>query len=343
MADCVIHWFRRDLRLDDNCALDAARRSGDPVLPVFILDDAILARPIEAGRLSFLRTALEDLDEQLRRRGSGLLVRQGDAARELNHVAEEAGAWGVYLNRDHTPYARQRDARATRGLQMTGVVTQTFDDLLLVSPQLMVDSAGLPPTTLDDFTRLWLERLDLDPQPPAAVEGTFLASGDLQSSDHWADALAPTPGGQESQAGGQDTLAGATADSARVSLAALLTRLHSLARRSGRRLRSARYPCARLRARSWLGPRPTNRAAGERRPSFSISAAGSTHTIDSTPSPSSSGRPGPRVTTCVNGSWLSPNLSPRGSHSGARRTYCVFLRRGPVLRAPGLIDGRPAG
>jgi deoxyribodipyrimidine photo-lyase len=225
MADCVIHWFRRDLRLDDNCALDAARRSGDPVLPVFILDDAILARPIEAGRLSFLRTALEDLDEQLRRRGSGLLVRQGDAARELNHVAEEAGAWGVYLNRDHTPYARQRDARATRGLQMTGVVTQTFDDLLLVSPQLMVDSAGLPPTTLDDFTRLWLERLDLDPQPPAAVEGTFLASGDLQSSDDWADALAPTPGGQESQAGEQDTPAGATAASARVSLEALLTRL----------------------------------------------------------------------------------------------------------------------
>jgi deoxyribodipyrimidine photolyase len=89
----------------------------------------------------------------------------------------------------------------------------------------MVDSAGAPPPTLDDFTRLWLERLDLDPQPPAAVEGTFLASGDLQSIDDWADSLAPTPAGQDSQAGGQDTEAGITAASARLSLEALVTRL----------------------------------------------------------------------------------------------------------------------
>jgi deoxyribodipyrimidine photo-lyase len=220
MAECVIHWFRRDLRLDDNSALDAALGSGDPVLPVFILDDAILAQPIGGRRLSFLRTALADLDWQLRRRGSELLVRRGDAARELNHVAEEARAWGVYLNRDHTPYARQRDARATRGLQMTGVVTQTFDDLLLVSPQLMMDSDGLPPPDLDDFSRLWLEQLDLDldPQPPAAVEGRLLVAGDLQSIDGWADSLAPA-------AGEQDTQAGANAASARLSLEALLTRL----------------------------------------------------------------------------------------------------------------------
>jgi deoxyribodipyrimidine photolyase len=96
-------------------------------------------------------------------------------------------------------------------------VTQTFDDLLLVSPQLMVDSDGLPPAALDDFSRLWLERLDVVPQPPAAVEGTFVASGDIQSFDDWADSLAPTPG--------HDTPAGATAASARLSLEALLTRL----------------------------------------------------------------------------------------------------------------------
>jgi len=218
MAECVIHWFRRDLRLEDNSALDAALRSGDHVLPVFILDDAILAQPIDARRLSFLRTALEDLDQRLGRRGSRLLVRRGDAARELNRVAEEANAWGVYLNRDHTPYARQRDARATRGLQMTGVVTQTFDDLMLVSPQLMVDSDGLPPAAFDDFSRLWLEQLNVDPQPPGAVEGTFRAANALQSIDKWADSLAP-------RADGQDTQTGATPASARLSLEELLTRL----------------------------------------------------------------------------------------------------------------------
>jgi len=218
MAECVIHWFRRDLRLDDNSALDAALRSGDPVLPVFILDDAILAQPIDARRLSFLRTALEDLDQRLGRRGSRLLVRRGDAARELNRVAEEANAWGVYLNRDHTPYARQRDARATRGLQMTGVVTQTFDDLMLVSPQLMVDSDGLPPAAFDDFSRLWLEHLDLDPETPAAAEGTYMTGAAPESIDGWADSLAPRADGQDAQAGDNQA-------SARLSLEDLLVRL----------------------------------------------------------------------------------------------------------------------
>src|SRR5258708_15538089 len=166
MPDSVIHWFRRDLRLDDNAALDAALRSGDPVLPLFVLDEAIIGsqsdrRRLEPWRLGFLSAALGDLAAQLESRGSRLVVRRGDAARELNHVAEETGSWGVYFNRDHTPYARRRDARATRGLQMTEVVSQTFDDPLLVSPQLMLDADGRPPADFDEFSAGWLAVLHL--------------------------------------------------------------------------------------------------------------------------------------------------------------------------------------
>ena len=35
----VILWFRRDLRLQDNPALNHAAETGRPVVPVFILDD----------------------------------------------------------------------------------------------------------------------------------------------------------------------------------------------------------------------------------------------------------------------------------------------------------------
>jgi deoxyribodipyrimidine photo-lyase len=37
-----IHWFRRDLRLQDNAALYHALKSGFPVLPIFIFDTNIL-------------------------------------------------------------------------------------------------------------------------------------------------------------------------------------------------------------------------------------------------------------------------------------------------------------
>jgi hypothetical protein len=41
----VIHWFRRDLRLTDNLALNAASGSGGRVVPLFIVDPALLKSP----------------------------------------------------------------------------------------------------------------------------------------------------------------------------------------------------------------------------------------------------------------------------------------------------------
>ncbi len=40
--ELVIHWFRRDLRLEDNAALFQALKSEIPVLCVFIFDKNIL-------------------------------------------------------------------------------------------------------------------------------------------------------------------------------------------------------------------------------------------------------------------------------------------------------------
>ena len=39
-----IFWFRRDLRLDDNCGLFHALKSGKKVLPIFIFDEEILSK-----------------------------------------------------------------------------------------------------------------------------------------------------------------------------------------------------------------------------------------------------------------------------------------------------------
>ena len=143
--------------------------------------------------MRFLRTALSDLDRELQDRGSLLVVRRGDAARELNRLAEETGAWAVYFNRDHTPYARQRDTRATRGLQLTGIVTQVFDDLLLVPPVAVMDADAEVPQTFAAFSRRWFDALDVDPQPYDAPAGArFMPAADLPAAiDAWAESLAP--------------------------------------------------------------------------------------------------------------------------------------------------------
>ena len=103
-------WIRRDLRLRDNQALYAALAQGAAVVPVFILDPALLSSTyVGEKRVAFLLGGLRKLDKALRRKGSYLVVRQGKALEQLATLQEEAKANGIYAEEDFSPYARRRD------------------------------------------------------------------------------------------------------------------------------------------------------------------------------------------------------------------------------------------
>jgi len=68
-----IFWFRRDLRLDDNRALNKALNSGLPVLPVFIFDTNITDElPPDDPRISFIYETLSSVNLTLRKEGSSV-------------------------------------------------------------------------------------------------------------------------------------------------------------------------------------------------------------------------------------------------------------------------------
>ncbi len=98
----AILWFRNDLRLDDNPALQAAAAAHDEVLPVFVLDPRQHGLgPLDLDRSGpfrrrFLREGLLDLDLQLRSKGSALHVRVGEPAEVLAHLQEVWGADAVH-------------------------------------------------------------------------------------------------------------------------------------------------------------------------------------------------------------------------------------------------------
>src|SRR4051794_36951312 len=101
MEPCALVWFRRDLRLDDQPALAAALASRLPVACLFVLDPAIYAgEGTAAVRVRFLLEGLRDLDERLRERGGGLLLRRGDSVTELVRAVGELGASEVHACRD---------------------------------------------------------------------------------------------------------------------------------------------------------------------------------------------------------------------------------------------------
>ncbi|NND95566.1 MAG: deoxyribodipyrimidine photo-lyase, partial [Flavobacteriales bacterium] len=73
-----IHWFRRDLRLDDNHGLYKALSSGHPTIGLFIFDSDILDElPEDDARVNFIHDNLSKMHQQLDEKGSGMLVLKG--------------------------------------------------------------------------------------------------------------------------------------------------------------------------------------------------------------------------------------------------------------------------
>ncbi|NDJ84335.1 MAG: deoxyribodipyrimidine photo-lyase [Chloroflexi bacterium] len=158
MSNHALMWFRRDLRLNDNLALQAVAESGATIVPIFVLDPAILKSPnTGASRLSFLLKALRALDEALQRHGSRLWVAHGDPALVLAHLVERFDATALYFNHDYSPYARQRDRSITEALS---IPVYGFDDGTLNTPGTIMKDDGEPYIVFSPFKRKWqtLER-----------------------------------------------------------------------------------------------------------------------------------------------------------------------------------------
>ena len=147
----AVWWIRRDLRQADNQALASALAQAENVIPVFILDPALLrSRRVGANRLAFLLGGLRRLDSDLRARASRLIVRQGKARDELATLLAETGSEAIYAEEDCTPYARRRDASVAECLPL-----HLISSLTVHPPAVISKADGTPYTVFTPFSRAW--------------------------------------------------------------------------------------------------------------------------------------------------------------------------------------------
>ena len=107
-----LHWHRRNLQPSPNpalsTALTAAKRNDSCVVPLFVLDTAILSRADALG-VAFMLGSLRTLRGWYRDHGSDIVIQHGDPTEVVARIAEAIGAEQVVWNRDHSRLARERD------------------------------------------------------------------------------------------------------------------------------------------------------------------------------------------------------------------------------------------
>lgn len=125
----VLVLFTRDLRVHDHPALaEACARPGSQVVPLFVIDPALLAR--SRNRARFLMESLLDLDRSLIARGGGLAIRWGDPATEAAALARATACEEIWLTDDVSSYARRR----TSALEAEGFPPRAFAGHAIVEP-----------------------------------------------------------------------------------------------------------------------------------------------------------------------------------------------------------------
>lgn len=163
----AVIWFRRDLRLADNPALEAAAEA-DQIVPVFCFEQGLHSgRHRSPNRNAYLLASLRELDDDLRAVGSRLHYVTGDPVAEIPKLASECGADAVHVNRDHTAHARSRDGRVGAALAADDIALVGHGGVTCAEIAEIETGAGDPFQVFTPFHKAWetASRRDLADKP----------------------------------------------------------------------------------------------------------------------------------------------------------------------------------
>ncbi|MFC6877080.1 DASH family cryptochrome [Flavobacterium myungsuense] len=102
----AIVWFKTDLRLEDNETLVKAIAQSDQIIPLYCFDDSQFTttsygfKKTGSFRAQFLLESSQDLDNNLRQLGSGLIIVKGKPEVEIAKIAQQYKAFKVFAKRE---------------------------------------------------------------------------------------------------------------------------------------------------------------------------------------------------------------------------------------------------
>lgn len=127
----AIHWFRQDLRLNDNPALNVACATSE-VIPIYIYDTvnpgyAAMGAASRWWLHHSLLSLAQDLDDKL-------LLRAGNPIEIITELCKKYKVNSVFWNRCYEPWQVKRDSQIKKELNKIGIEVNTYNASLLWEP-----------------------------------------------------------------------------------------------------------------------------------------------------------------------------------------------------------------
>lgn len=179
VKDAVVHWFKSDLRLQDNHALHLAatraRAAQVPLIGVYLVSpqdfQAHLRAPI---RVDFMLRTLQVMKDDLAQLDIPLYVETVAQRKEvpgrLMQLAETWGASHIYANIEYEVDELRRETGLTHGCLARGIAFHVVHDACVVAPGQLASQQGRQYAVYSPWFRSWLAFCQQHPQQLALFD-----------------------------------------------------------------------------------------------------------------------------------------------------------------------------
>ena len=160
-------WFRTDLRLDDNPALQNAIENCEEVVGVYIFSENQWNIHNESNiKLNFLNNNLEILEKSLAELNIPLVTLNSDSyssiPSDLSNFVDDNNISNVFWNNEFGVNESRRDEISIKALKDLNVDVFRFHDQVIYQPGFLQTGLGKPFSVFTPFKRRWIENFDMN-------------------------------------------------------------------------------------------------------------------------------------------------------------------------------------
>ncbi len=160
----ALHWFRADLRVCDNTALQAAMQQAEKLITTFIITTNTWKRHhCSPRKIQFMLESVERLSHELSLKKISLIVEEQpnyeDCVSTLIRLCCEHSIDAVYFNKQYELDEVRRDEIVINALSQLGIQCLLFDDQTIVPPGGILTPSGEPYKIFTPFKNAWLKKI----------------------------------------------------------------------------------------------------------------------------------------------------------------------------------------